>query len=89
MNESLSDDWLYDTVMLQLLGTAGTAKRKKKVNHTVGFVGNVCDMHFFVLIPNYSSSKLHHHFKQWDFIVNSLQALKNVSRTCCIVKNVP
>ena len=27
MNSNLPDDWLYDKVMLQLLGTAGTERK--------------------------------------------------------------
>ena len=36
MNRSLPDDWSYDRVMLQLLGTTGTVRRMlrlTKVNH--------------------------------------------------------
>ena len=40
MNRSLLDDWLYDRVMLQVLGTAGTVG--KQGNHTAVFMGNTC-----------------------------------------------
>ena len=39
-SRSLLDDWLYDSVMLQLLGTAGTVG--KQVDHTAVFMGNAC-----------------------------------------------
>ena len=35
MNISLPDDWLYDRVMLQLLGTAGTVRRMRGLTKSV------------------------------------------------------
>ena len=32
MDRSLPDDWLYDRVMLQLLGTAGTVEANESRN---------------------------------------------------------
>ena len=32
MDRSLLDDWLYDRVMLQLLGTTGTVKKNERID---------------------------------------------------------
>ena len=40
MDRSLLDDWLYDRVMLQLLGSIGTGR--EQVNHTAVFMSNNC-----------------------------------------------
>ena len=40
MDRSLPADWLYDRVMLQLLGSIGTGR--EQVNHTAVFMSNTC-----------------------------------------------
>ena len=55
MNCSLPDDWLYDTVMLQLLGTTATKVQEKK---TACIMAHWC---VYISVSIACGSKKHHH----------------------------
>ena len=54
MNSSLSDDWSYNRVMLQLVVIAGTVMKQWLIIQLCSWVIFVYDF------------QLYHHLKQWD-----------------------